>query len=148
MLAIRIDHVGSTSIPALAAKPVIDVQITVESIEPLAGWVERLARIGYTHHASADDDHYPFFHTPAAWPHVYHVHLCLPDSAIGRATLALRDYLRESPDLAAAYAAEKRRLASIHRGRDAREREAYADAKSPFLGPLIERALELGYPRD
>jgi GrpB-like predicted nucleotidyltransferase (UPF0157 family) len=75
------------------------------------------------------------------------VHLCLPDSAIGRATLALRDYLRESPDIAAAYAAEKRRLASIYMGRDAREREAYADAKSPFLRPLIERALELGYQR-
>lgn len=137
----------ATSIPGLSAKPVIDVQVTVDALLPLADWVERLARIGYTHHPSPDDLDYPFFHRPAGWPHTHHVHLCLPDSAIGRATLALRDYLREHPTERDAYAIEKRRLAALHVGDTAERREAYASAKSPFLDPLIARALQLGYPR-
>lgn len=145
--AFRIDHVGSTSIPGIAAKPVIDVQITVASLTPLAEWVERLARLGYAHHASTDDAEYPFFHKPPVWPHVYHVHLCEPTSAIGRATLALRDYLRDQPELREAYAEEKRRLAAEHVGSTPDSREAYARGKSPFLTPLIERALARGYPR-
>ena len=114
--AIRVDHVGSTSIPGIAGKPVIDVQITVAALAPLAHWVERLARLNYAHHASPDDSEYPFFHKPAIWPHVYHVHLCEPASAVGRATLALRDYLRDQPELREAYAKEKRRLAAVHVG--------------------------------
>ena len=144
---LRIDHVGSTSIPGLAAKPVIDVQITVASLTPLGGWVERLARLGYAHLASPDDREYPFFHKPSIWPHIYHVHLCEPTSAIARATLALRDYLRDEPELREAYAEGKRRLAAEHVGNTADSREAYAQGKSPFLEPLIERALALGYPR-
>ena len=75
------------------------------------------------------------------------VHLCVPDSGIARATLALRDYLRDPPAERDAYAIEKRRLASLHVGDTADRREAYASAKSPFLGPLNARALQLGYPR-
>ncbi len=145
--AVRIDHVGSTGIPEMPAKPVIDIQITVATLSPLAGWVQRLARLHYTHHPSSDDGEYPFFHRPAIWPHVYHVHLCEPTSAIGRATLALRDYLRDQPGLRKAYEDEKRRLAEVHVGDTAAHREAYAQGKSPFLEPLIERALALGYPR-
>ena len=146
-LALRIDHVGSTSIPGMAAKPVIDVQITVAVLEPLCEWQHRLAPPGYSRHPSADDDEYPFFHRPAVWPHTHHVHLCRPGSAIGRATLALRDYLRDNPKLREAYECEKRRLAAVHLGETAEQRESYADGKSPFLRPLIERALQLGYPR-
>ncbi len=146
--ALRIEHVGSTSIPGLVAKPVIDVQITVLALAPLVGWADRLARLGYSHHPSPDDVEYPFFHRPARWPHTHHVHLCLPENAIGRATLALRDYLREHPTERDAYAIEKRRLASLHVGDTAERREAYASAKSPFLEPLVTRALQLGYPRE
>ena len=148
VLALRIDHVGSTSIPGIAAKPVIDVQITVAVLEPLRELQGRLARLGYSHHASPDDAEYPFFHRPAVWPHTHHVHLCRPDSVIGRATIALRDYLRDNPKLMEAYEREKRRLAAVHLGDTAERRESYAEGKSPFLGPLIERALQLGYPRE
>jgi GrpB-like predicted nucleotidyltransferase (UPF0157 family) len=106
------------------------------------------APLGYAHQSSPDADRYPFFHRPASWPHTHHVHLCPPESAVGRATLALRDYLREHPEARDAYAEEKRRLASIHGGATAQRREAYAEGKAPFLELLIERALRLGYPRD
>jgi GrpB-like predicted nucleotidyltransferase (UPF0157 family) len=144
---LRIDHVGSTSIPGLEAKPIIDVQITVDTLAPLIPWVSRLVRLGYTHHPSPDDIEYPFFHRPTGWPHTHHVHLCLPASRIGRATLALRDYLRDHPAERDAYAIEKRRLAAQHVGDAPARREAYALAKSPFLEPLIARAFQLGYPR-
>jgi GrpB-like predicted nucleotidyltransferase (UPF0157 family) len=132
---LRIDHVGSTSIPGLAAKPIIDVQMTVDTLAPLVDWGVRLARLSYTHYPSPDDVEYPFFHRPTEWPHTHHVHLCVPDSGIGRATLALRDYLRDHPAERDAYAIEKRRLASLHVGETADRREAYASAKSPFLAP-------------
>lgn len=144
---LRIDHVGSTSIPGLAAKPIVDVQMTVGTLAPLVGWVDRLAPLGYMHYPSPDDVEYPFFHRPTGWPHTHHVHLCVPDSGIGRATLALRDYMRDHPAERDAYAIEKRRLASLHVGDTADRREAYALAKSPFLEPLIARAFQLGYPR-
>lgn len=147
-LALRIDHVGSTSIPGLAAKPVIDVQVTVVSLQPLHAWTERLGPLGYRHHSSPDDVDYPFFHRPATWPHTHHVHLCVEGSVIGRATLALRDYLRDHPDLRDDYEREKRRLAVVHGGTTAEQRESYALGKSPFLGPLIEQALLLGYPHE
>jgi GrpB-like predicted nucleotidyltransferase (UPF0157 family) len=105
-----------------------------------------LARLSYTHYPSPDDVVYRFFHRPTGWPHTHHVHLCVPDSGIGRATLALRDYLRDHPAERDAYAIEKRRLASLHVGKTADSREAYASAKSRFLDPLIARALQLGYP--
>jgi len=66
---LRIDHVGSTSIPGLAAKPLIDVQMTVGTLAPLVDWVDRLARLCYTHYPSPDDVEYPFFHRPTEWPH-------------------------------------------------------------------------------
>ena len=146
-LALRIDHVGSTSVPGMPSKPVVDIQITVETIDPLAPWVRRLAALDYTHVPSPDDRQYPFFHAPAHWPHTHHIHLCAPGCAISRATLALRDYLREHADARLAYAAEKRRLARLHVGDTAESREAYAEGKSPLLGPMIERALQLGYPK-
>lgn len=147
-LALRIDHVGSTSIPGLAAKPVIDVQVTVTSLQPLCAWTDRLGPLGYVHHPSPDDAEYPFFHRPATWPHTHHVHLCLEGCVIGRATLALRDYLRDHPHLRDAYEQEKRRLALVHVGDTPERRESYATGKSPFLTPLIEHALLLGYPRE
>ena len=82
---LRIDHVGSTSVPGLAAKPIIDVQMTVGALAPLVGWVDRLAPLGYMHYPSPDDVEYPFFHRPTGWPHTHHVHLCVADSGIGRA---------------------------------------------------------------
>lgn len=74
------------------------------------------------------------------------MHLCLPGSWDERSNLALRDYLREHPEACDSYVSEKRRLAALHLGATAQQREAYAAAKSPFLGPLTAGALALGYP--
>jgi GrpB-like predicted nucleotidyltransferase (UPF0157 family) len=147
-IALRIDHNGSTSVPGLAAKPIIDIQISVASLRPLAAHVERLARLGYTHVPHPDDGFCPFFHRPAEWPYTHHVHVVEAGGDEERRTLAFRDYLREHADVAREYEALKRRLAPRHAATSLATRQAYADAKTPFITAVVARALSEGYPRD
>lgn len=146
-LGLRIEHVGSTSIPGIAAKPVIDIQISVQQLHPLDPCRRRLGRAGYTHDPHADDATYPFFHKPSSWPHTHHVHVCSVGGAEERRHLAFRDYLRDHPELAAAYESEKRALARRHHAASRESRNAYSEAKSDFILPVIRRALADGYPR-
>jgi UDP:flavonoid glycosyltransferase YjiC (YdhE family)/GrpB-like predicted nucleotidyltransferase (UPF0157 family) len=137
-LAVRIDHVGSTSVPGLAAKPIIDVQLSVPSLDvPLLS--ERLAGLGYVH-VPVDDpgtEDYPFFALPAEHPRTHHLHACVAGGDQEHRHLAVRDYLRARPDEAAAYAAVKREAAARSNG----DRNAYMDAKDAFVKALEARAL-------
>lgn len=146
-LALRIDHNGSTSVPGLAAKPVIDIQISVLRLHPMEAYAAELTRLGYVHVPHADDSFCPFFHRPAAWPHTHHVHVVQSGGVEERRTLAFRDYLREHPEAARAYEDLKRRLASQHGASDFSARQAYAEAKTQFVSALTERALAEGHPR-
>jgi GrpB-like predicted nucleotidyltransferase (UPF0157 family) len=145
--AVRIDHVGSTSVPGLDAKPVIDIQVSVRGLHPLAPHLRPLVALGYTHVPHPDDATCPFLHRPSHWPHSHHVHLCEAGGREERCSLAFRDFLREHPQEAAAYAEEKRRLAAGFSASSFESRNAYAEAKSAFIEPIVERALALGYPR-
>ena len=76
-LALRVEHVGSTAVPGLSAKPVIDLQVSVASLKPFEPYLYRLASIGYVHISLGDFDRvYPFFQKPAEWPCTHHMHLC------------------------------------------------------------------------
>jgi GrpB-like predicted nucleotidyltransferase (UPF0157 family) len=147
-LALRIDHNGSTSVPGLAAKPIIDIQISVVRIQPIEAYAPRLAELGYTHVPHPDDAFCPFFHRPARWPHTHHVHVVQAGGDEERRTLAFRDYLRDHPDTARAYAELKRRLAPQYTAADFSSREAYANAKTEFITRVVARALSEGYPRE
>jgi GrpB-like predicted nucleotidyltransferase (UPF0157 family) len=147
-LALRIDHNGSTAVAGLAAKPVIDIQISVRSLRPLAEHVARLAQLGYVHVPHPDDSVCPFLHRPAAWPHTHHVHLVESGGAEERRTLAFRDYLREHPEAARAYEKLKRELAPLHSAATFASRQAYADAKTGFVTRITELALSEGLPRE
>lgn len=136
----RIDHHGSTAVPGLAAKPVIDIQISVDSLHPMAAYASALAALGYTHVPHEDDAVCPFFHRPAEWPHTHHVHVVAAGGAEERRTLAFRDYLRAHPDAAREYEALKRRLAAAHAGSDFSSRQAYADAKTAFVQQILDAA--------
>jgi GrpB-like predicted nucleotidyltransferase (UPF0157 family)/ubiquinone/menaquinone biosynthesis C-methylase UbiE len=140
-LALRIDHHGSTAVPGLAAKPVIDIQISVASLTPIESYARPLALCGYVHQPHADDSFAPFFHRPASWPHSHHVHVVQAESDEARRTLAFRDYLRVHPEVAVEYELLKRELAARFVGEDAESREAYAAAKSDFVNAVVERAL-------
>jgi GrpB-like predicted nucleotidyltransferase (UPF0157 family)/ubiquinone/menaquinone biosynthesis C-methylase UbiE len=140
-MALRIDHHGSTAVPGLAAKPIIDIQISVASLKPIEAYARPLALCGYVHHPHDDDSFAPFFHRPASWPHSHHVHVVQAESDEARRTLAFRDYLRAHPESAREYESLKRELAARFVGDDAESREAYAAAKGTFVTAITERAL-------
>jgi GrpB-like predicted nucleotidyltransferase (UPF0157 family) len=140
-LALRIDHHGSTAVPGLAAKPVIDIQISVALLHPIEAYAGGLARLGYVHLPHADDACCPFFHRPARWPHSHHVHVVQAGSEEERRTLTFRDYLREHAQVARDYETLKRTLADRFSGDDLESRQAYADAKSEFINRVVLVAL-------
>ncbi len=145
--AMRIDHHGSTAVPGLAAKPIIDIQVSVERLQPRDAFALPLASLGYRHVASVDDAVCPFFHKPDEWPHTHHVHVVEAGGVNERATLAFRDYLRDHRDVALEYEALKRQLAARSDAAEPSAREAYAQAKSTFISQVVRAALSEGYPQ-
>ena len=146
-LAVRIEHNGSTAVPGLAAKPIIDIQVSVASLEPLMAYREPLEAIGYLHVPHPDDSFCPFFHRPSRWPHTHHVHVVATGGAEERRTLAFRDYLRDHSEAATEYEQLKRGLALQLSATNPDSREAYARAKTDFVERIIALALNSGYPR-
>lgn len=147
-LALRIEHVGSTSVPGLAGKSVIDIQVSVATLENLGVYSEPLGRLGYGHIPLGPfDADYPFFQKPAEWPSTHHVHLCVSGAEQECRHLAFRDYLRSHPAVAVEYVALKRSLAAAHDGATLESRERYSLSKTHFINSVLERALRAGYPR-
>ena len=144
-LALRIEHVGSTAVPGLVAKPVIDIQVAVASLETLGVYSKPLARLGYVHiSVGAFDFVYPLFQKPAAWPCTHHIHLCVLGSQQQRQHLAFCAYLRSHPAVAAEYAELKHALAAVHDGASFESRERYSLSKTEFVESVLERALSAG----
>jgi len=133
-LALRIDHIGSTSVPGLAAKPILDVQISVTSLEPVSTYQPGLESAGFRWQADNPERTKRYFRE-AAGPRI-HIHVRAAGSWSEQFALLMRDYLRAQPDEAARYAALKRELA----GRLGGDRHAYTDAKDPFIWALMARA--------
>ena len=98
-LVLRIDHIGSTAVPGLAAKPVIDIQIAVADLQPVESYGAPLKSLGYTYTTVPVS----FFHRPAAWPHPHHVHVREAGGADEQRTIAFRDWLRSHPEDRRAY---------------------------------------------
>ena len=138
--AVRVDHHGSTAVPGLAAKPIIDIQISVADLQPLALYASGLATIGYVHVPHEDDAFAPFFHRPAGWPHTHHVHVVQSGGTEERRTLAFRDYLRTHNATARDYERLKRSLAARTDADDREAREAYARAKTEFIERIVALA--------
>ena len=135
----RIEHIGSTSIPGLAAKPIIDLQAPVTDLAdpqprkpPL---VAALQPHGW-HYVDSDLDQRPwrrFFVKVTEGRRTAHLHIMTLDSPRWRQQLIFRDTLRAKPVLVAEYAALKRALASEYAG----DREAYSDAKADFIESVL-----------
>ena len=124
--ALRIEHIGSTSVLGLAAKPIVDVLVEVASLDGVdlepAGYVLR-----------EREDGHRMFRTPELDVHVH----VWPSGSPNIATdLAFRDRLRASPEDRAAYEALKRELAE----RDWPDMNHYADAKGPLIREILARA--------
>jgi GrpB-like predicted nucleotidyltransferase (UPF0157 family) len=133
-LALAVEHVGSTSVPALAAKPVIDPDVIVRP-EDVERAIERLAGIGYVHRGELGiPGRHAFRPPPGEAKH--HLYLCVAGSDGLRDHLLFRDHLRAHPDVAREYTDLKRRLAEAH-GAD---RDGYQEAKRAFIDAVTRRA--------
>jgi GrpB-like predicted nucleotidyltransferase (UPF0157 family) len=134
----RIDHVGSTAVRGLAAKPIVDLQVSVVEIAPVESYVRPLEGLGYLFVPDPDSPDFHFFGKPAERPRTFHLHVCAAGGEDERRHLALRDYLRAHPDEALRYGEVKRRLVALRPG----DRLAYIDGKSGYVVALERRALD------
>jgi GrpB-like predicted nucleotidyltransferase (UPF0157 family) len=127
-----IHHVGSTSVPGLPAKPVIDILVGVETLERSRPCIEKVASLGYLYWPYRSDVmHWLFKPHPARRTH--HLHLVPVGSRRYLDELAFRDARRGDPALAGRYAALKRDLAARFR----EDREAYTQHKAPFVQEVL-----------
>jgi 16S rRNA processing protein RimM len=129
-LAVRIEHVGSTSVPGLAAKPIVDIQVSVPDISDLDSYRGPLEALGYEYVYDPEFLEYPFFGWPArAQPRTYNLHVCEADTDWEQRHLRFRDRLRRDEGIRDEYAALKRDLALKH-GNDI---QGYVDDKDAFI---------------
>lgn len=131
--AVGIEHVGSTAVSGLDAKPIIDIDVVVRNEGDVAEAIARLATIGYEHLGDLGIIGREAFRAPAGSP-AQHLFVCPASSAELRAHLIFRDALRTRPALAATYAALKHELAARYRD----DRDAYAEGKSRFIAVALQ----------
>ena len=131
----RIDHIGSTAVPGLAAKPVIDVQVSVAALAPEEPYVRALADAGYVWVRENPDLTKRLFREQPRRARV-HVHVRAAGSFAEQSALLFRDYLRADEGAAAEYARVKRQLAVQFRD----DRDGYCEAKAATVWQTLRRA--------
>ncbi|GAB3498728.1 dephospho-CoA kinase [Flexivirga lutea] len=149
---VGVDHIGSTSVPDLAAKSVIDLQIRVDQLDlalsdefltamRAAGFVEGRLRQDTVHEWAPDSALWRKVYFNGADPSVvHHLHVREADGPGASAALLFRDWLRANPAESEAYAAEKHRVARTNPGRTTAERLGYPAAKEPWIADAFVRA--------
>jgi GrpB-like predicted nucleotidyltransferase (UPF0157 family) len=138
----RIEHVGSTAVPGLAAKPILDIDIVVRDETALAAVIEELKGMGYAHEGDLGlpgRAAFRFESEEAArtrmWP-PHHLYACIEGTPELVRHLAFRDYLRKNPRAVDEYSALKQRLAARYPW----DRTRYSDAKGPFITEILRMA--------
>lgn len=132
---VAIDHIGSTSVPGLPAKPLIDIDVTLNGLADIPTASTSLIEAGYNPRGNRyGDDVWAFLHSGSTPKQ--RVYLCPPDNETHRCRLAFRDYLRNHGDVAEAYAHLKERLARQF----PYDGDRYTAEKSGFIIDVVERA--------
>ncbi len=136
--ALRIDHIGSTAVPGLAAKPIIDIEVSVADVEDEGSYLPALEGAGYALRVREPD--HRMLRTSER---DVHVHVCSAGGEWERRHLGLRDHLRQSAADRCLYEATKRRLAR----QEWATMNDYADAKAGVIGEILSHA-KLDLPSD
>lgn len=139
-VALALEHVGSTSVPGLAAKPIIDVSLVVPTDVELAQAIERLAGLGYVHQGNLGIEGREAFHHPDGSPR-HNLYACPRDSPGLANHLAVRDYLRTHPEVAKEYGELKKRLAREFPN----DIESYVDGKTDLMLKILRAT---GFPAE
>jgi GrpB-like predicted nucleotidyltransferase (UPF0157 family) len=136
---VDVAHIGSTSVPGLAAKPIIDMQVSVNDLSATPAIVDALRQAGYEYVPEFETE-MPFrryFRRTTNGRRTHHIHLVeRSNTEWWDRHIAFRDWLRSHPEDCERYAALKRTLAAEHR----QDPAAYTDAKSPFVKSIEARA--------
>jgi GrpB-like predicted nucleotidyltransferase (UPF0157 family) len=133
-LAAPVEHVGSTAVPGLRAKPVVDILAPVVSLDKARTAIAELTADGWLFWPDDPNrDYRMWFLRPKPEARTHHLHVIQHSHPAARAELEFRDVLRRDPAVRKAYAALKDRLAVQHRT----DRDAYTDAKSDFIRSVL-----------
>ena len=134
-VALRIDHIGSTAVPGLAAKPIVDVQISVERLEPVEPFRLPPEAAGFRYRASNTERTKRYFREPPGQRRT-HLHVRRAGSFSEQFALLFRDFLRADPPAALDYGRHKLALAA----RFTHDRHGYLEAKLPIIWEVLRRA--------
>lgn len=134
-IADAIEHVGSTSVPGLAAKPIIDIDVIVSHRDRVSAATERLGLLGYVYQGNLGIEDREAYETPAGLP-AHHLYVCVAGSPALANHIVVRDYLRTHPECAAAYGRLKKELAM----RFPNDVGEYTRAKSEFILGVLSAA--------
>lgn len=155
-LILRVEHVGSTAVPHLQAKPILDIDIVMQDYEVFPKIVDGLGRLGYTHNGDQGILHREAFKpvdstVPHTWPRrewmQHHLYVCPVHSIELRRHIVFRDALRARADWRREYERIKRGIADRSGG----DRKTYAQIKEVECRAFVERILkmlELGESQD
>lgn len=130
---IGIEHVGSTSIPDVPAKPILDILVGVQDFDEARGCVVPMTDIGYTYRGENGIPRRHYF--VKGDPRTHHLHMVEVQSDNWKVMLRFRDLLRMHPHLASEYTREKERLARVH----ADDRERYQREKNKVVESILEK---------
>lgn len=136
-LAVGIEHIGSTAVAGLDAKPIVDIDVVIRHADDLPEVVRRLATLGYTHLGDLGVLGREAFRAAPEWLR-HHLFVCAAGAAALQAHLTLRDALRADGQLAARYAALKHELAERYRN----DRDSYTEGKSVFIASVLRGVRE------
>jgi GrpB-like predicted nucleotidyltransferase (UPF0157 family) len=134
-LVVALEHVGSTSVPGLAAKPIIDLDAVIAPYSEMKEAIMRLEASGYEYLGDLGVAGREAFLAPPSMP-PHHLYLCSPGGRELSRHILFRDYLRGHPDTCREYAALKRDLGERYRN----DRDAYTQAKSSFIERVLVQA--------
>jgi len=129
-----LEHIGSTAVPGLDAKPIIDMAMMIPSFRRLPLWISQLAKAGYTYKGEYGLPGRHFF--VKGTPVTHHLHLVTPGCVHWERWLLFRDFLRANPGEAKRYNAAKLALSRKYPN----NRDAYTKAKTPVINRLLARA--------
>ena len=129
-----LEHTGSTAVPGVAAKPVLDILAGRRPEDSRQRIIDALVSAGYVYRGEQGISGRDFFRRGE--PRQYHLHLTTTDSSFWRDHRKFRDYLLSHPDAAAEYSALKRDLAARH----PQDREAYIEGKTAFVNAILKQA--------
>lgn len=132
-----VEHIGSTAIPGLAAKPVVDIMAAVSTLHASRPAIHAATKLGYCYFPYRPESEH-WFCKPSPMFRTHHLHLVPVGSRQWFDAIAFRDYLRTHPGVATDYEALKRQLVREFRF----DRESYTDAKRPFIDRIIKLASE------